>query len=148
MSVAAIDGPRRLSGFAVIVAATAVVAATALLHGQRIVFTSELIVFAVIAAAVISYVYSLSTQEEQIRDRSQKDIHSTNHSLDQETMNNHPPTPPVVENEEAVRMLLQVARDEIASGTEDPSHALAALLHCIRLTQGEDGIMRAKEGNS
>ena len=81
MSVAAIDGPRRLSGFAVIVAATAVVAATALLHGQRIVFTSELIVFAVIAAAVISYVYSLSTQEEQIRDRSQKDIHSTNHSL-------------------------------------------------------------------
>lgn len=54
---------------------------------------------------------------------------------------NFPPAAPMeVENEEAVKMLLKIAREEIGSGTEDPTQALSALLHAIRLTQGEEAI--------
>ncbi len=40
---------------------------------------------------------------------------------------------------EAVRMLLDISREKIAQGNGE--EALAAVLHAVRLTQGEDAIM-------
>ena len=46
-----------------------------------------------------------------------------------------------IPNAEAVEILVKFARQEIEDGVDDPSQALAALLHAIKLTQGEDAIV-------
>eukprot|EP00937_MAST-01D_sp_MAST-1D-sp2_P007438 g7438.t1 len=47
--------------------------------------------------------------------------------------------------EQAVRALLRVAETKISEGESGAEDALAALLHAVRITQGEDAIMGVLE---
>ena len=113
---------------------------------------------------LVSYFYLLpakkgiGAKKKQQQKQKEKQIQQLNHYLQSKPKEeqpkpkpskknqiemNLPPRPPSSqeENNAAVEMLLQYAKKEIDDGMDDPSNALSALLHAIRLTQGEDAII-------